>query len=484
MKISHWKAIVAVIVLVSLAGKLYVISQTDGLWWDEAVYIGLGRALSSNQYTLDPELPLESFRPPMTPLITSSFYWSAQYSRALIAFISLLSVLAAYYLGKEVLGEDAGLLAAAFTATSHIFVFFSAKLMSEPLFIIFFSLSLIFFSRWTKRSERWDMLLCGIFAGAAFMTRYLAYALVLAYIIYFLAPLARKKKPDVRSLSHFLAGFVASLVPWFWIGYVYYGNPVGSFITNLNIWTFSFSQTFLEGLSMMSGTLNYVWIFLAIGLLTFYQSRRKRRDSLWICVAVLAISVAFFLGSSHKEARYLLSFMPAYVLLAAFGAERVFHMGDAWKRLAVAAICVLSVASLAYGLSAAWEDRHSASGLYYASQELAGLAYPGEYILTQSYPYVYMAGMRAVNYCDNYVNNEAWEACQAQIIARTWEATSALPLLEKYNITYILSSKFELMNPARTVAYFNREFEKVKSWEQWGDPDAIAIYRVNVTSQA
>ncbi|GEM_PF-2089154 len=480
MKLSRWGALLALVVLASLAGRLYVISQSGGLWWDEAVYLGLGRALSSYQYTLEPGVPLESFRPPVTPLVISSFYWSADYARCFVALISIFSVLAVYRLGRDALGETGALFAAAFTATSHLFVFFSSKIMSEPIFIVLFSHSMIMFSSWSRGRDKKDLFLCGALAGAAFMTRYLAYVLVLAYIVYFLSPLARKRMPEFRPLAALLSGFILSLIPWFWIGQAYYGNPVGAFVTNFNIWTFSFAQTLLEGLHMLASSLNYAWVFLAFGLFVLHSKRRRRNPALMVSVLVLVISLAFFLGSGHKEPRYLLSFFPAYALLAGLGAREAMLNGR-WKKLAVAAVCVLSVTSLAYGLSMAWEDRDSASGLYQAALFLEGKTGPGESVLTQSYPYVYLVGRKAVPYCENYIVNDAWEACQAQIIARTWEATAVLPLLEKHNITYVLSYKFELMNPARTIAYFDREFEKVKSWGQWGEPEAVVVYRANQT---
>lgn len=484
MRLFRWKLLLAILILVSLAGRLYVIAHTDGMWWDEAVYLGLGRALFENRYTLEPGIALESFRPPATAVLVSTFHSSAQAARSLVAALSALSVLAVYCLGKELFGRKEGLAAAAFTGTSYLFVFFSSKVMSEPLFIMLFSVSAIFFARWHKSGRLKELFLCGAVAGGAFMTRYLAYALVLAYIIYLLSPLLKKRLPEPRPLAALLSGFLVSLVPWFWIGQHYYGSPVGSFVTNFNIWTFSFAQTFLEGLWMLGSSLNYVWAFLLIGLYALYRNRRKRSGPAWVLVLVLAISVVFFLGSSHKEPRYLLSFFPAYAVLAGAGAERLLYKGGAWKAGAVITIAALSVTTMSMGLQDAWGDRHSASGLYQAALELQSLTYPGEPILTQSYPYVYLVGRGAVTYCGNCLDNEGWEECQAQIIARTWSPSAIRPLMEKHNITYILSYRFELMNPARTVAYLDREFEKVESWGQWGEPEAVVIYRANVTAQS
>ncbi len=478
MRLSRWKLLVAIIILISLAGKLYIVYYTDGLWWDEAVYLGLGRNLFDNHYTLEPGVPLESFRPPMLPVITSSFYWSPLLARSLVAVMSLVAVLAVYFLGKELFGEKEGLIAALFTGTSYLFVFYSSKLMTEPLFIILFSLSLILFSRWSKSGEGRDILACGMLTGAAFMTRYLAYVLILAYLAYLLHPIIRKEKPDLKATGGFLLGIIASLLPWFLVGYIYYGNPVGGFITNFNIWSFSFSQTLLEGLQMLGSSFGYIWIFLAFGLYTIYRVERKRTGPVWTMLIVIVISILFFLGSSHKEARYLLSFFPAYVIIAAMGARRALRKGTLVKAAVVVAIAAVSIATMFLAFQYAWADRHSGAPLYQASLFLANSTAPGDSILTQSYPYVYLAGRKAVPYCDNYVVNDAWEACQAQIIARTWDPSQVEPLLEKHNITYILSYKFELMNTRKAISYFDRYFEKVKAWEYWSDPDAVVVYRV------
>jgi len=89
---------------------------------------------------------------------------------------------------------------------------------------------------------------------------------------------------------------------------------------------------------------------------------------------------------------------------------------------------------------------------------------PEERIMTGSYPYIrYLAQRETIQFP---------------------EKSSEMPdLIKGKNITYFLVYKFEPGNPEWIYNYFASEkFEKIKTFEQWGDSEAAVIYRLKIAN--
>src|ERR1041385_3997390 len=115
----------------SFIAKVSLLFLPHELWWDSAVYLGIGKFIfSAGQAGL-----FEHIRPLLFPFILGIFWklFPAPIITGLL-FEILLSTLAAYLtfdLGKKFLGEKEGAIAGTLVAWSSILMVMSAQLYTE-----------------------------------------------------------------------------------------------------------------------------------------------------------------------------------------------------------------------------------------------------------------------------------------------------------------------------------------------------------------
>ena len=86
-------------------------------------------------------------------------------------FAGILMVLPVYFLGKTLFGRNAGVLAAALLQCLPVFVHVTSDALSESLFLLFVSSSLLFGVRAIRAPVTWRFFLSGFCAGLAYLTR-------------------------------------------------------------------------------------------------------------------------------------------------------------------------------------------------------------------------------------------------------------------------------------------------------------------------
>lgn len=428
------KYIIIFLIFISLLGKFILIHFNKGLWWDEAVYLGLSKSLTKGYYSLDQNLPIESFRPPLFPVVIALFSNSIFLSRIIVAIISVLSVISLYFLTKELFNKEMAILASLFLSTNPLFIFFTGKVLSEALFILFFSISLLFF---TKQNS----FLSGFFTGVAFITRYLGIILILSYFLYFFI------KGKVKKIYSFLLGLAIPLLPWFLISNHYYFNPLGSILTNFKIYTYV-EPPITFTISQFFTAFGFVIIFIAIG--TYFYIKDSKDNLLTLLVL---LPILFFILLPHMEIRYLLSFLPVYAITASYS---VFKL----RNIALFMAIVFCLHAIIIGFQMTWEDRFAASSLVQASLYLKNTT--NETIVSVSYPYIYYLTER-----------------RCAILNYNHTIQDLYFLLEKYNASYIVLYKFEPLNPLNISQELSldQNFKPIKRFEQWNDDNATIIYK-------
>lgn len=442
------QAIAAVIVLAVVAQLLV---QGPGIWWDEAVYLGLADGLRAGVYSLDAAQPVESFRPPLLPALLAAVPFPA----ALPFALSLLAIVATFVLARP-FGRPAALLATLFLATNTLFAFFFTKLLTESLFIVLLSLSLLVFLRDTRRG----LAVAGLFAGMAFLSRYLATVLILSFLLVLIA------RRQGRGLVFFLIPLVAVLVPWVVLNMATYGSPFAGYFVNAGVYAASVPQSLAAG---VVDILN-AWTYLVLLLVAFFTIARREALGRFLPVTVLAVmSIIVYLALPHKEPRYLLSFFPAYAVLAAVGAQRL------GIRRVVAPILVVSLLTLGLGINQAQHDVQAAA-VVDAAAYLKTVSAPGDRILTQSYPFVYaLADRTAVPYCP--FPQDAFDACQQQILNDEFPLATLKETIDREHPAFALSYAYEPANPPAAREYLDAHFERIQTFAQWGDPEAVVVYQ-------
>ncbi|NIO22660.1 MAG: phospholipid carrier-dependent glycosyltransferase [Candidatus Aenigmarchaeota archaeon] len=458
---GYLKYILISLIVISLSAKFFLIPLSHGLWWDETVYLTLGRNLQNGFYSLDAGRPLETFRAPVFPLLVSLVSDNITLSRMLVALISVISVVLVYFLSRELFGREVALWASLFLSTNQLFIFFTTKTLTEPLFISFLSLSLIFFLR--RKGNVQYALLSGVFSGLAFLTRYLGTILIISYILYFIYLLSKRKgmKGLMKEFVVVFAGILFVLSPWFLLSYVHYGNIFGAYTSNILEYSDQ-GRMFSEYFTNVMQYSYFNDIFQAFGLqivfviLGFYLMLKKGRSGERILLIIIfLLPLIFFSLDPYRQPRYLLSYLPVYAIFSAFALRHKFKISSLFPLLAVL-ICIFSMLT---GFVMAWDDRDAANGLIQGSLYIKDLTGENDYIMSQSYPYIYyLSERRAIVFPVN--------------------TDDLKDSLNEKNIKYVLLYKFEPKNPDYVEDYFDKsdEFVLIKKFEQWEDPDAVRIY--------
>lgn len=449
----YLKYILISLIVLSLLAKFFLIFLNQGLWWDEAVYLGLGKNIPEGFYSLDPGESIETFRPPVFPLLISPLSSSILLSRVFVVCFSILAVVLAYLLSKKLFGKEIALWVSLFLSTNQLFIFFTTKTLTESLFVSFLSLSLIFFLGHKNRNSY--LLISGMFSGLAFLTRYLGTILMISYVIYFLY-LFSKRMEMKRSTKEFillLAGFFLILALWFTLSYIYYGNILGAYITNMMVYSGALPSVLSTYVSEIFQVFGLQILFIILG---FYLMLKHSKNERILFLALFIIPIIFFSFAPHREPRYILSYIPVYAIFSGFALKCEFRPAKRFLPLLAVLVCIFSMIT---GFGMVWNDRFAANALVQSSLYLKTITGENDSIMSQSYPYLYYLSER-----------------KAFTFPRDREGIE--DFLTKNGIKYILLYKFEPGNPDYAEDYFDKsdEFALVKKFEQWGDPDAVRIY--------
>ncbi len=442
--------------LISIAAASFL---NEGMWWDEAVYLGLGSSIQKGFYSLSASEMVDTFRPPVFPLIISPFSGSVPLSRMLVMLISALSIAAVYFMSKEIFGKDVALFSSLFVSTNQLFVFFSTKILSESLFVLVLSASMLFFLR---RRRPANAFASGAFAGLSLMTRYLGTILLASYAAYLAYLFIVKKDREVLTSAAFMSvGFMLAVSPWLAMSHAYYGSIFGAYFDNFAVYSGSFASDFSSFPADFYGIFGLQIIPLALGL--YIMLRDGNTGYRPLLLLLFALPLAFFLMTFHREPRYVLSYMLVYAMLCGIATVRpdgIGRIGRYSRHMPAVAIfiCILTAVS---GISGALNDRYSGESLIAGSLYLKNMTRVGDVVMTESRPYIYYFSQRdAVRFPDD-----------PEAIGRISMERGA-----KFVFVY----KFEPGNPPYAADYFDNRtgFERIKSFGQWGDPGAVRIYRI------
>src|SRR3989338_5468295 len=94
--------ILALLIAFPLLGTLALLPFNQGVWWDEAVYLGLANGLAQGRYSLDPVFPADSFRPPLLPLLLLPFRADPLLARLATLGTALLAIAATALLAERI----------------------------------------------------------------------------------------------------------------------------------------------------------------------------------------------------------------------------------------------------------------------------------------------------------------------------------------------------------------------------------------------
>jgi mannosyltransferase len=361
--------------------------SSQSFWYDEAVTHGivahsLGHVLST--------VPKTESTPPLYYVLV--WLWSRVFGaseaglRSFSALCGTLSIPVMWLLGKRLVSERVGLVAALLTAVSPILFWYSQEARSYSLLVLLSALSLLALV-WALESPSPRRLLAWGASGAvALCVHYFAIFLVAAEALWLIIALRRAGVAKRSWIALALAPIVAvgaALLPLS----IHQNDGRAGFIADrAGSLAFRTAQLFKQDIAAFDEpsklfTSVAAAVLVLIGLLLLARTTRRERAGLIVPLlvgagALLLALLAAGLGTDYVNTRNLLPSWPALALVVAggFGAARAGRAG--WLALgalvAVSVACVVAVDTTATFQRADW--RGAAQGMGSASTPRAIMA--------------------------------------------------------------------------------------------------------------
>ena len=187
--LNHY-VILASLVIFGACFRLYNLGF-NSLWLDEASTLTFARLPVWDIWL---ETTAGEFNPPL-------FYWIEHFMlvlgqsewvlRLVPAICGILTIPAAYFLGKEFMDKEVGLITAAAVAFSPFLVYYSQEARVYSLVMLLVVLDLVFYFRALKTNSPVTWCLVGLLSALAFWAHFYALVLLIAlvlYTIYYLYP--------------------------------------------------------------------------------------------------------------------------------------------------------------------------------------------------------------------------------------------------------------------------------------------------------
>lgn len=295
----------------------FYVSQTGDIWWDAAVYDGMGKYIFSAG-----EVGLwEANRPLVWPSLLG-FFWKIGVNELLAGKImTLLFVLASvfltYKIAYEIFGKKTALLGSVFLAFFPTFFLYASVLQTEIPSTFFFLLAFFLF---LKNKYR----VAGFLFGISVMTRFFQIFLIIPLVLYvLLLHLYIKKRLVKKDIAHLATSFSLPIIAYCILNFFLYGSPFYPFIlqqymTEHTGWVFH-HPWFFYIVELWKEFFLCIFTLLSIFLIFKKDILQKRWSHAGLIAFIFLISFLPFIITPHKEMRILIPLFPFFCILAAYG---------------------------------------------------------------------------------------------------------------------------------------------------------------------
>ncbi len=417
---NHWLLLTIIIILLAAVPLLYFYNANQGYWWDEVVYLGLARNIYEGQGYWINKPWQESFRPPVFAYMTACMWQTFGFSEPLVKFIpplfGILSVIVLYFFVRRLYGDrEIVFWSCLLLATSHMFLFYSEKFLTESIFVFLITLSLYAFYLGFDKSK-WFFPISAAITAIAFLTRYPALIIMGVYVlypIYFQFTQKNKNRGLVKKIKNsfwvkswpYWLGFVVFLlilIPWFQFNMIVFESPIGAMFTGLGTvtggwyvadWYYYFAHwTEIFGL---------VGVFAIPGIISLLVKRNKPNTLIFL---MILLSLIFFMIIPRKESRYLLNFFSIYMIMIAVGIKDFRIWVRSNKTIPAIAIIFIFI-NFAAGVQMIAQDIPAGSSLKEAGWWIGDRIPEGTTVMSQNVPQLfYTSGKRIVYFPDKAEN--------------------------------------------------------------------------------
>jgi len=300
--------------------KIYSLFVSHDVWWDSAVYLGMGKYI----YSLGDVGLWEPSRPLAWPLVLG-FFWkigldTVFFGKLSVIIFSLGILILTYLVAYELFNKRIAAVAVLFLSLSQTFFLFGNILHSEIPSTFFILLGFYFFI-----NKRYNY--SGLFLGIAFMIRFFqifAFIPLVLLLFYFVM----KKRESFKTLLNFSTFFLIPAVPYLILNYFLYNNPIHPFL--LQAWMSTntgwvFSQPFWFYFVNIVKE-NILVLFSIIGILFIFKKYNFGKISL--ALVFLFVFIPYNLVA-HKEMRLMIPALPFLYILTSYG---LFYFTNLFKK--------------------------------------------------------------------------------------------------------------------------------------------------------
>ncbi len=345
---------IVIIVVLFLLFNLLLISSND-VWWDSAVYIGMGKNLFSHgQSGL-----WEPIRPLALPIILG-FFWKLGLNPLIageifILMVSVGVIILTYILSKKLFDKNTAIAASILISFSTLMLKISHQILVEILAVFFLLLGFYFYLE--KKN-----FVSGVLFGLGFLTKFpaaLFLAVIFAVDTFYLFFNKEKLLIYFKKFLYITLGFVLICIPYFLFNYLSYHDilfPLKSaqyVISNVVGCNVLYKQPFYYYIPLIIKD-NFLFLFSIIGI-TFVFFNKSKINKIQVSFYA-ALSLIYFSSLGCKTERYPILVLPFIAMVSGYGIIKIFSRLN--KKYVKIALIFVFLISLSLALNYALKNAH------------------------------------------------------------------------------------------------------------------------------
>lgn len=351
------------ILIFSFILLLYYFSLTSQqpLWWDEAEYMSIAKYWAFNiPYKID------AARPPLFPFLASLVFrmglGELTVKFLIVVLPAFLVVLFTYFLIKEMYDEKIALITAFITSVSWIHLFYSQRIMTDSIGLLFGILAFFcFWKGYIKEKGKKYIWLTGVFIALSFLIR-LTGILYGAILVVFLFITERFKPLKNKNLWFILILFILTIIPYLLWSQSYFGTPfafqkgyaggAGDRPIGWHLIRFVYDYPeFIFFIFFLLGLLTLIPMFLSLDIMLFDKNKEYYND-LFMLLSIIFVLFFFIYFLRDAENRWLIAMSISIFTFSAKGILLVYNQvkKNIGKSIAILVLILILIIGTYYQL--------------------------------------------------------------------------------------------------------------------------------------
>jgi mannosyltransferase len=315
--------IIAFGLIVLILASRFLNLTFQGLWFDE-LYVMMVSNPQNSLHDIMQYMKME-FHPPFHFILCNVafklFGYSDLVGRVISAIIGSFSIVAIYFLGKEIRDKKLGLLLVIFTLVNPYHLYHSQEVRMYISLFLFCILSFLFFLKAIKTNKFFHHTLFVIFTTLMIYSHYFGAFIILAYSVYFLI-IFIKKDQKKTAFGLFISLLTIALLFAPYLGFVFSSATREHWMQLPELWYFFVYLYDYVGKEPVSA-LTYL---TGLGLFIYKWAKNKSTDSINLIIILMLIMVygVSYIVSIYKpliQLRCTFVGLPIVILTVVLGIE-------------------------------------------------------------------------------------------------------------------------------------------------------------------